>query len=187
MFGLVPHFIGGPGAKNAEETWRLIDPSRRASVTVEDILARKKFHYNRILATLPIAPRDGFIAFFKKIHARGIPMSIGSLTVRDHAEKLLSASGLLELFDRSMIVLAEDVENLKPAPDVFLETARRMNIDPRDQLVFEDSPHGVQAALAAGSRVIGMPVYDRPETIDPLRISGASDVFMHWNHVTITY
>lgn len=54
------------------------------------------------------------------------------------------------------IVTAEDVRQGKPSPEGYLLTAERMNVDPRRCLVFEDTPHGIEAAQNAGMRVIGV-------------------------------
>ena len=72
---------------------------------------------------------------------------------------------------------------MKPAPDVFLETARRMGIDPKNQLVFEDSPNGVRAAIAAGSRAIGMPVVIRGSAVAALVDAGAARIFFDWREI----
>ena len=49
-----------------------------------------------------------------------------------------------------------EVEHKKPAPDIFLEAARRLGIDPAECIVFEDAVNGVQAAKAAGARCVGI-------------------------------
>lgn len=55
------------------------------------------------------------------------------------------------------VVCADDVQRGKPAPDLFLEAARRLGVPPEASLVLEDSPNGVEAALAAGMKVIAVP------------------------------
>jgi len=71
--------------------------------------------------------------------------------------RLRHALGLVELYDRFAphIFSAVQVERGKPAPDLFLYAAARMGVEPRACTVIEDSPAGVEAAVAAGMRVIG--------------------------------
>ena len=54
---------------------------------------------------------------------------------------------------------AEDVKHGKPAPDVFLEAARRLGVEPKQCIVFEDANLGIQAATAAGMAVIDVRGY----------------------------
>ena len=79
-------------------------------------------------------------------------MAVASNGHRANIEATLSITKLLPLFD--VIVAAEDVEYGKPAPDVFLEAARRMNVDPAQCIAFEDSNEGLEAAQKAGMRTI---------------------------------
>ena len=178
-FRLLPHFIGGPDSKVMEDIWELSEKK----VSPAELLKRKQFHYERLLATMDVSPRPGFCSFLAAVKHIGLPVSIGSLTSMVQAKVLLERSGVGAMIGEANIVLKEHVKNEKPAPDVFLETARRMGIDPKNQLVFEDSPRGVQAAIAAGSRAIGMPVYNRPEAIEPLRKAGVCMLFMTWSEI----
>lgn len=77
-------------------------------------------------------------------------------------DAIFRLSGLDKLFPRDRIILKEDVIHIKPNPEVYQKTVALLGIDPRDQLVFEDSPIGIEAAYKAGSIVIGMPVVDNP-------------------------
>jgi len=177
----IVHFIGGPDDRVAEEIWELSDKH----ATPEEIFASDKKYYEQFLESLPIAPREEFLKFFQHVQDNGLKASIGSLTGTAQAKVLLEHSGLKKIFPEDMIVLREHVTNLKPAPDVFIETAKRMGITPQEQLVFEDSPRGIQAALAAGSKAIGMPVYHREDTIQALKTAGASFVFLSWKDIDL--
>lgn len=75
-------------------------------------------------------------------------MSVASGGFRDVVAAQLKQIGMHDYFE--ILVAAEDTERHKPEPDVFLEAAKRMGIEPKDCLVFEDSPLGFQAARAAG-------------------------------------
>ena len=66
---------------------------------------------------------------------------------------ILKKIGLLEYFDD--ILSGESVENCKPAPDVFLESAKRLGVNRENCVVVEDSLNGVLAANRAGMKVIG--------------------------------
>ena len=79
-----------------------------------------------------------------------VPMAVASNGHLRNVKATLKITGLLPLFDH--IVSADDVANGKPAPDVYLEAARRINIAPSDCIVFEDTDEGLEAAHSAGMR-----------------------------------
>lgn len=83
-----------------------------------------------------------------------IPVCVASSSGQD---RLGYALGLVGLHDRfaGSVFSAESVANGKPAPDLFLYAAARMQVDAGDCLVIEDSVAGVQAAVAAGMQVLG--------------------------------
>jgi HAD superfamily hydrolase (TIGR01509 family) len=70
-------------------------------------------------------------------------------------ELVLERLGIAGYFDT--VVSVDDVEHGKPAPDVYLLAARRLGVQPRECLAFEDTPTGARAALAAGMRVVAIP------------------------------
>jgi beta-phosphoglucomutase family hydrolase len=83
--------------------------------------------------------------------ARGkLPMAVATGSERWIAEKTLARLAMLDWFDA--LVCAEDVRRPKPAPDIFLEAARRLGAEPCDCVVYEDSVPGFEAAEAAGMR-----------------------------------
>lgn len=83
------------------------------------------------------------------------PLAIASGTSPYIIERLLDRCSLTFLFD--VVVSAESVNRGKPAPDVFIETARRLGKPPRVCAVFEDSKYGVEAAHRAGMTCIAIP------------------------------
>ena len=83
-----------------------------------------------------------------------LPMSCASNSPRHRVEAAFRIAGLSEFFgDR--ITTYEDVAQGKPAPDVYIEAARRARVSPAACLVIEDSRAGVTSAVAAGCHVIG--------------------------------
>ncbi|HTD95739.1 MAG TPA: HAD family phosphatase [Edaphobacter sp.] len=90
-----------------------------------------------------------------------VPMSVASNGRRANVESTLTVTKLLPLFD--YIVAAEDVEQGKPEPHVFLEAARRMGVEAADCVVFEDSNEGLEAAHRAGMRGIDIREFYSPQ------------------------
>jgi beta-phosphoglucomutase-like phosphatase (HAD superfamily) len=80
-----------------------------------------------------------------------VPMAVASNGVKANVEETLRTTNLLPLF--GTIVTAAEVAHGKPAPDVYLEAARRMKVAPSRCIVFEDSNEGLEAARAAGMKV----------------------------------
>jgi len=85
-----------------------------------------------------------------------VPTAVASNSSRSNIDSKISChKGWKEYF--SAIVGADEVEKGKPSPDIFLEAAKRMNADPSNCLVIEDSLPGVSAGKAAGMHVIAVP------------------------------
>ncbi len=182
-YAKIPHFIGGPREKICEDIRNLLAEDTRKRLTVEEIATRDEFHYERLLTEIQIEPRPGVLDFIWCVSRMGLQISIGSLTATKQANILLERSNLWSVFGKERIVLREHVKNVKPMPDVFLKTAELMIIKPSEQLVFEDSPRGVQAALTAGSKAIGMPVVLRGITVGALVDAGVSRIFYDWREI----
>jgi beta-phosphoglucomutase-like phosphatase (HAD superfamily) len=87
-------------------------------------------------------------------HGR-VPMAVASNGHRRSVNATLDVVGLSHLFQ--FVVSIEDVARGKPAPDLFLEAARKMGVAPESCVVFEDSEEGLEAARKAGMRTIFAP------------------------------
>jgi beta-phosphoglucomutase-like phosphatase (HAD superfamily) len=102
-----------------------------------------------------LALKPGFVELFDEACAHGLPRALGSSSAR---RLVLATLDRFELRDRFDAVVSGDcVSRPKPAPDIFLEAARRMGVVPAGCVVLEDSLSGVQSARAAGMRVIAVP------------------------------
>ncbi|WP_030834683.1 HAD family hydrolase [Streptomyces hygroscopicus] len=97
----------------------------------------------------------GVSEVLEKLRADGIPYCVASSGSHERIRVALRTTGLYDLFDEDRIFSSEDVGRGKPAPDLFLYAAERMGVSPQRCAVVEDSPLGVQAALAAGMDVYG--------------------------------
>jgi beta-phosphoglucomutase family hydrolase len=88
------------------------------------------------------------IARIAREHAGRLPMAVASGGIRDHIKKVLEHIGLRPLFQA--VVTSEDVRRQKPAPDIYLEAARRLGVPPQFCRAYEDTDLGLQAIRAAG-------------------------------------
>ena len=83
------------------------------------------------------------------------PLALASSSNRELIDLALELMGLTQRFKAT--VSSEEVARGKPAPDVYLEAARRLHVDPAHAAAIEDSHNGIRAAKAAGMGVIGIP------------------------------
>jgi beta-phosphoglucomutase family hydrolase len=98
--------------------------------------------------------------FVEHLAAAGVPMAVASGSSPEVIRRLVRQVGLDGYFPH--LVSAEEAGRSKPAPDVFLEAARRLGVAPEHCLVVEDSAPGVEAASRAGMRCIAVPFFTEP-------------------------
>jgi len=102
---------------------------------------------------LPLLP--GVRQLVDAAHVSGIRLGLGTGNRLDVLQRRLGRHGIFDRFD--CVVTRADVAHGKPAPDIYLEVARRLDVTPAACLVLEDSVPGCEAALAAGMRVVVCP------------------------------
>ena len=113
---------------------------------------------------------DGAVAAVRRLAAR-YPLGLASSSNRPLIDTVLEVTGLTDAFRAT--VSSEEVARGKPAPDVYLEAARRLAVDPTSCTAIEDSHGGIRAAKAAGMRVIAIPNASYPPDAEAL---GLADV-----------
>lgn len=96
----------------------------------------------------------GAVETVRRIAAE-LPTALASSSHRRVIDASLAATGLADVFE--VVVSSDDVAHGKPAPDVFLEAARRLRADPATTLVVEDSLNGLKAGRAAGMTTVLVP------------------------------
>jgi HAD superfamily hydrolase (TIGR01509 family) len=94
------------------------------------------------------------------------PLAVASSSNRPIIDLVLELSGMASLF--GVTVSSEEVERGKPAPDVYLEAARRLKVEPAQCAAIEDSHNGILSASAAGMRVVAIPNRAYPPEPDGL-------------------
>lgn len=146
---------------------------------VEALLADKNGHYLEPARTATRVYPE-MRKFVELLAAEGIPMAVASGSSRAAIEVILKGTGL-DAYLRT-VVSADEVAAGKPAPDVFLEAARRLGVAPADCVVLEDAAPGAVAAHAAGMRCVAIP-YLTAQADDPafatagLVVRGGQDEF----------
>ena len=103
--------------------------------------------------------------------ARAFRLGLASSSNRPLIEVVLEKAGLADLFEAT--VSSEEVERGKPAPDVFLEAARRLGVPPEACAAIEDSGNGIRAAHGAGMRVVAIPNRRYPPPAEVLALADA--------------
>ncbi len=127
------------------------------------VVARLLAGYERGLPLLP-----GAVEAVKRVAARW-PVGLASSANREVIDAVLAASGLAGVFGAT--VSGEEVARGKPAPDIYLEAARRLGVDPGRCAAVEDSTNGLRAAAAAGMMVVALPNREFPPSEDALALA----------------
>ncbi|MBN2556470.1 MAG: HAD family phosphatase [Anaerolineales bacterium] len=123
-------------------------------MTREEIQRDHRIRVMRLLET-DLEAMPGAEAILQAIQKRGFPLAIASNSLQAYVEKALQVSGLRPYFQA--VVARDLVPNPKPAPDVYQQAARELGLESTVCLAVEDSPIGMQAALAAGTRCVVVP------------------------------
>ena len=107
---------------------------------------------------------EGVKEMLEQLHSQGIILAVCSAADLRKVKYNIQAIGVDEsLF--TALVTGSDVARKKPFPDIYLEGARRVGIDPKDCLVVEDAVSGIQAAHAAGMDAVGIPSTFTPDEL----------------------
>ena len=134
----------------------LEQPGRAAEINVEMIDLVEE-------AMVASEPMPGAADLVAELRGR-VPIALASNSWRRLITVALHAAELTGSFD--VVVCGDEVAHPKPAPDIYLETARLLDVAPERTIALEDSPNGVEAARAAGMFVVGIPSFDGIELPD---------------------
>ena len=121
------------------------EPDAINTEVVERMLAAYREH-------LPLVP--GAVEAVQRL-AEAFPLGLASSSNRPLIDTVLELAGLASFFRAT--VSSEEVDRGKPAPDVYLEIARRLGVDPGACVAVEDSHSGIRSAKAAGTRCVAVP------------------------------
>jgi HAD superfamily hydrolase (TIGR01509 family) len=132
---------------------RLGRPPEEGTALVEEMISLMHGRVRR-----QVEARPGAIELVDRLRAMaGLRLGLASNSPRYLVDDALATAGLADAFDA--IVTADDVENAKPAPDIYRLVCARLDVNPSDALALEDSASGVAAAKAAGLTCIAVPLF----------------------------
>ena len=160
----VPHGFFKPsfGMKNDKVISELLrwttDPAE-----IERIARAKEERFRTLARQEGVVVLPGVRAWLETLRTAGVKCAIGSSAPRANIEFIIDDLGLREFF-RS-IVCGEDVSRGKPNPEVFLTAANRIGAAPARSLVIEDAHVGVEAARAAGMKVVAVTTTHPADTL----------------------
>lgn len=95
---------------------------------------------------------DGLDVFLEAAYKQNIKMAIGSAAIMFNIDFVLDGLNIRKYF--TSIISADDVTRSKPDPETYLKCAESLNVSPKDCIVFEDAPKGVESAQNAGMRSV---------------------------------
>lgn len=143
----------GIWSEDHEQSWcDRLNVRSGAGVTYEAFKAEQRRLFREVLAG---APMRGIRELLDALALAAIPTAVASTSSAEWVVPSVARLGLRDRF--RTIVTADDVARRKPAPDVYLEAARRLGVDPRWSVAIEDSGPGVAAATAAGMKTVAIP------------------------------
>jgi HAD superfamily hydrolase (TIGR01509 family) len=143
----------GTWSEGHDERWVAQLAARAA-----DAPSREEYHAERrrlFTDLLPKEPMRGIRDLLTSLTDRGVPRAIASSAPSRWVVPAVEQIGMSSFF--GAIVAGDTVAHRKPAPDVYLEAARRLGVDPARSIAIEDSGPGIAAARAAGMKTVAIP------------------------------
>lgn len=111
-------------------------------------------YVNEKIETEGVPVKPGLFELLQYLKDHHWKLAVATSTERKTAESYLKKAGVYDFFDK--LVFGDEVENGKPAPDIFIHAAKSLSLTPEDCVVFEDSPNGIKAACRAKTKIIGV-------------------------------
>lgn len=130
---------------------------KKLNVDDEELLSRAEAMHMEVVIT-EAEPIDGLKGLIEILSGKGIKLGVASNSHEGYVESALQTIQMRDYF--SCVVTVDHVNKGKPHPEVYLQAARCLDVEPEQCLAIEDSPAGLQAAIAAGMRAIAVPNHE---------------------------
>lgn len=154
----IVEWMGAPGR---DYIVRMFDEPQSPE-RVDELMQEKESLY-RELYRPHLAPRKGLMDFLRSARAAGIPCAVVTGGSKANVDYVLDGLNIRAFF--ACIVDSSHYERGKPAPDCYLQAARRLGVSPDACTVFEDAVNGIEAAQAAKMRVVAITGTNARETL----------------------
>jgi HAD superfamily hydrolase (TIGR01509 family) len=138
----------------AKQAFEILIRQERLVETWQDLQKETDSIFEEILPS-QLRAMPGLEEFVQEVDRLKLPKCVATSSTHAFARKALGQLNLLSAFD--FVITAEDVEQGKPNPDIYLKAASRMSTAVEEMLVLEDSPKGTAAGVSAGAYVVSVP------------------------------
>jgi len=160
-------FLRGFGVKNERFIKEMLKWSDDKE-EIAQIIIQKETLFHELLEKEGVSLIEGTLPLIRQLKVQNIPCAIGSSAVLENIETVFSYHKELKpLFNA--IVTADDVNEGKPDPQVFLIAAKRLQIEPTKCVVFEDAPLGIEAASRAGMTSVAITTTFPKEVLEEVK------------------
>lgn len=133
----------------------------------EKVRAERFADSDKFMLEKGVPVKEGLFELLDYLEELGIKKVVATSSGRERAEWLLSSAGILNRFDT--IICGDEITKGKPEPEIFLKACEKMDVDPKDAVVLEDSEPGLLAASRAKIKCILVPdLVQHPEEITKL-------------------
>ena len=137
-----------------KDNWKILCEKYDLNEAVNILMEKRSKIYVNLLKK-DIKPMKGLINLLKLLKNNNLKIAVASSSVMEHINIVLSGLNIKEYFDA--VVSGQYIEKGKPYPDINLEVAKEINVDPESCLVLEDAQSGVEAAKNGNMKVIAIP------------------------------
>ena len=141
--------VMGTGRKNVIKTFL---ENFGDDLPIEKMYEEKDNQLFYIIENQGIPLKEGVKERFSMLKEKNYKIALATSAKRERVEKQIKDKWLKESFDA--IVCGDDVEKGKPSPDIFLKAAKKIDVEPENCFVVEDSPAGIKAAFSGGMKGI---------------------------------
>ncbi|MCX7745643.1 MAG: HAD family phosphatase [Clostridia bacterium] len=142
-------FIG----TTTKKMWTDLKEKHHVNEPVDVLVKVAKERYYNHITSQKITPIPGVVELIKDLNQNGVKIALASSGAKENVHAVLKIFQIKDYFNA--VVSGDEVSEGKPAPDIFLEAAKRIGVEPDACVVVEDSTNGVNAAARAGMKSVG--------------------------------